>query len=261
MRTLILIVLVSGMSCRSHADTEIKGTPAELAQYLNGVPKTVLVTGEAEVRVPAHRAVLSLRVSTESRSLAEALRLNNDLRGKIGDQLKKQGISADRIQSSRFSSTPKFGIFGEKAKSYRIENVMRVAVQDDKEFQSVAALVDTWSEVQFAGVEFEYADKEMLKQKAISQACDNAIEHRKMYEEKLGLKLTPVSFNEGEVLQGERIPQRYQLLRTYTGVDSAVSAGARPAAPPVAAAEESVSSFGELVYTSRVAVEFSAQPK
>ena len=261
MRALILIVLVSGISCRSYADTEIKGTPAELAQYLNGVPKTVMVTGDAEVRVPAHRAVLSLRVTTENRSLQEALRANNDLRGKLSEQLKKQGISADRIQSSKFSSTPKFGIFGEKAKSYRIENVMRVAVQDDKEFQSVAAAVDAWSEVQFVGVEFEYADKESLKQKAISQACDNVNERRKIYEEKLGLKLMPVRFNEGEVVQGERISQRYPALRTYTGVSSAPAYSDSAVTAGTTAAEESISSFGELVYTARVAVEFSAQPK
>lgn len=261
MRAIMLIALVSGISCQSRADTEIKGTPAELAQYLNGVPKTVLVTGEAEARVPAHRAVLILRVRTESRSLQEALHANNDLRGKLAEQLKKQGIGADRIQSSRFSSTPKFGIFGEKAKSYRVENVMRITLQDDKEFQKAAAAVDTWSEVQFGGVEFEYADQEALKQKAISQACDSVNERRKIYEEKFGLKLTPVRFNEGEVIQGERIPARYQPLRTFTGVSSSPSFSDTAGPAGAAAAEESISSFGELVYTARVAAEFSAQVK
>lgn len=261
MRALILIILVSGISCRSHADTEMKGTPTELAQYLNGVPKTVTVTGDAEVRVLAHRAVLSLRVATENRSLSEALRANNDIRGKLSEQLKKQGISADRIQASKFSSTPKFGIFGEKAKSYRIENVMRVAVQDDKEFQSAAATVDSWSEVQFAGVEFEYADKEALKQKAISQACDNANEHRKLYEEKLDLKLTPARFSEGIVAAQNAAAGNYGVRMqggsspAYSAVPGSVSRSTDEAT------EESVSSFGELVYIAHVVVEYSAQPK
>ena len=261
MRALILIILVSGISCRSYADTEIKGTPTELAQYLNGVPKTVMVTGDAEVRVPAHRAVLSLRVTTENRSLQEALRANNDVRAKLSDQLKKQGISADRIQSSKFSSTPKFGIFGEKAKSYRIENVMRVAVQDDKEFQSAAAAVDSWSEVQFAGVEFEYADKEALKQKAISQACDNANEHRKLYEEKLGLKLTPARFSEGIVAARNAALGNYGVSVSDRSAPAYSSGPGSASRPTDEATEESVSSFGELVYTAHVVVEYSAQPK
>ena len=262
MRTLWIILLAGGISCRSHADTEIKGTPAELAQYLNGVPKTVLVTGESEVRVPAHRAVLSLRVITENRSLQEALRANNDLRGKIAEHLKRQGIGADRVQASRFSSTPKFGIFGEKAKSYRVENVLRVAVQDDKEFQSAAATLDLWSEAQFGGVEFEYADKETLKQKAISQACDNVNERRKIYEEKFGLKLTPARFNEADVSQGERMPPRYgSVMRNYSGSSGGSTPAITDNAPTLAAAGESISSLGELIYSARVTAEFTAQPK
>src|SRR5690349_17454443 len=157
MRILTLLSAILALQLTASAEPEIKGTALELAQYLNNVPKIVTVTGEAEVRAPAHRAVLTLRVTTENHSLQEALRRNADVRQKIADVLGKQGISADRIQSSKFSSTPKFGMFSDKAKSYRVENVMRVAVQDEKEFQAATSVVDANSEVQFEGVEFEYA--------------------------------------------------------------------------------------------------------
>ena len=99
MRKLAAIGLVSLIGFHAFAEPEIKGTASELAQFINGVPKTVAVTGEAEVRVPANRAVLSLKVVTENKSLQEALRANAELRGKLAEYLKKLSIPADRIQS------------------------------------------------------------------------------------------------------------------------------------------------------------------
>jgi hypothetical protein len=253
MQKLVTLGLILLFGFKTYAEPEIKGTAPELAQFLNGVPKTVAVTGEAEVRVPANRAVLSLKVVTENKSLQEALRANAELRGKLAEYLKKQGIPADRIQGSKFSSTPKFGMFGEKAKSYRVENEMRISVQDEKEFQKATGAVDAWAEVQYDGVEFEYADKEAQKQSAIARACDNAAERKKIYEDKFGLKLTPARFNEGEVAQRNAGPANYVMTRSKEYVSSLSS--------PASAAEETVSSFGELVYTARVTVEYSVQPK
>ena len=134
------------------------------------------------------------------------MKANLEIRNKLGDYLKGLGIPADRIESAKFSSTPKFGMFSEKARSYRIENEMRVTVQDENEFQGTASTVDKWAEVQFSDVEFEYADKEQQKQNVIAKACDNADERKKIYEQKLGLKLTPARFNEGEVTQRMEAP-------------------------------------------------------
>jgi uncharacterized protein YggE len=142
------------------ADTEIKGTPAELSQYLSGIPKNVIIVGEGEVRLPADKAIVSLKVSTESKALHETLRLNQEIRAKLVDFLQKQGIPADRVKPSRFSSAPKFGLFGEKAKSYRVDNLVKVAVQDERELQIASSAVDSWPEVQFVGAEFEHIDKE-----------------------------------------------------------------------------------------------------
>jgi len=111
-------------ACHLFADTEIKGTPAELSTYLSGIPKTVVIAGEAEVRLPADKAIVSLKVSTESKALHDTLRSNQEVRSKLVDFLQKQGIPSDRVKASRFSSTPKFGLFGEKAKSYRVDNLV-----------------------------------------------------------------------------------------------------------------------------------------
>ena len=241
----VAILFLAALALR--AQPEFKGTEEELAHFLNGVTKVVTVSGESEVRLPASRAVLSVAVITENKSLQEALRANADIRGKVVAQLKQQGVPAERIQSSRFSSTPRFGLFGDKAKSYRVENVMRVSVQDEKEFRSAAGVVDAFSEVQYSGVEFEYADKEALKQKAIAQACVNAGERRKIYEDQLGLKLSAVRFGEGAVVETETKPQPARKS-DYSRVSSGEWGSS---------VQEAVSSFGELVFTARVAVEYS----
>lgn len=255
MRTINLLTATAllALQMTASAEPEIKGTATELTQYLNGIPKITTVTGEAEVRVPAHRAALSLKVATENHSFQEAFRRNLEIREKIADALTKQGISPDRIKGSKFSSTPKFGIFGDKAKSYRVENVVRIAVQDEKEFQSATAVVDGYPEVQFDGVEFEYADRAALKQQALAKALDNAGERAKIYEEKLALKLTPANFNEGMVTSTP--------LELNAVGNNLLTAGLREKAPSADfSVEESTSSFGELLYTARVNVDYSVQP-
>ena len=124
------------------AEPELKGSAGELAAYLATVPRTVSVTGESELKVQADRAVIGLKVTTENKSLQDALRNNQEIRTKMANLLKDRGLSPDRIQGSRFSSTPKYGLFGEKAKSYRVENILKIMVHDDKEFQATAHLVD-----------------------------------------------------------------------------------------------------------------------
>jgi uncharacterized protein YggE len=244
------------------AEPEIKGTAPELAQFLSSVPKIVSVTGEAEIRVPVHHAVVTLRVTTENKSLAEALRSNSEMRSKLADRLKQQGIGADRIQASKFSSTPKFGLFSDKARSYRVENTIRVTLLDEKEFQIVASAVDSFAEVQLGGIEFEYTDREALKQKAISRACDNANERKKIYEEKLTLKLTPVSVAEGAILSQNAANAGY-AMNEKTALTSGLRYNSASVNAPAVAEEtpESVSSFGELVYTAHVTIEYTAQSK
>ena len=255
MRIAILAGLLCVLGLPAFAQPELRGKPEDLEKYLAGVRRVVTVTGEGEVKVPADEAVVSLRVVTDSRSLQEALRANQDARARLVAQLAKQGIGADRVQASRFSSTPKFGLFGEKARSYRVENVVKVKARDEKELQAVAGAVDTGSEVQFAGMELQQTDKEAHKRQAIIQACENAAERKKLFEEKLGLKLMPRAFSGGTVmprpmpigLQGGTAPSFNGKLS-----DSAVQR--EPA--EVTRVEENVSQFGELVYRVEITVEY-----
>src|SRR6266540_1140454 len=141
------------------AEPEIKGAPAELANYLAGQQVQASIVGEAEVKVPADRAVVTLRLTSEHKSLREASQANHQLRAALTTYLTENDVGADRIRSAKFSSTPRTGTWTDKVKSYRIESQLEVTVHDDKEFQTAAGSVDKWSDVTYAGVKFEHSEK------------------------------------------------------------------------------------------------------
>ncbi len=244
-----------------HAEPEIKGTASELTEHLKSIPRTVQLIGEGEVKASADRAVMSIRVVTENKSLQEASRVNQELRAKMLRVLAEKGIPAERVKASRFSSTPKYGLFGEKAKSYRVDNVVKITTHDEKEFQAVANLVDATPEFRHDSIEFEHSDKDGLKKKALDQAIDKAAEKKRLYEEKLGVKLTVKSFEEGRAVAVTELGSR----RAYSG--SAMKSGYAPESvgAPVRTGEvgeaDLPTSFDELVFKARVTVEYAVESK
>jgi uncharacterized protein YggE len=256
MRRLFLLMLFTAASLQLHADPELRGSAYDLEKFLTGVPKTVAITGESEVKLPADRAIVMLKISTENKFLQEALRLNQESRTKLLGYLKNKSIPLERVQASKFSSTPKYGWFGDKAKSYRVDNFVKITVQDETEFQTVAGAVDTWPEMQYLSIDFEHSNKDALKAQALSKACDNANDKRKLYEEKFGVQLTARKFSEGQV--EEKGPT--------TMVDGAAEpsgkfSSGRGGAAPASSLQEGTSPFGELTYTVRVSVEYSIEQK
>jgi uncharacterized protein YggE len=241
------------------AEPELKGSPAELAGYLSNLPRLVSIAGEGEVKVSADRAVITLGVSTENKSLAEALRANDDVRTKLATLLKEHGFGPDQMHASKFSSTPKFGVFSEKAKSYRVENHIKFDVRDEKEFLALLSAADKFTEVSYVGVEFEHSDKEALKAKASAQACDNAMNRRQIFENKLGLKLTPRQFTESSQ---SALPRQFPSgLGDHGGSPPAYSRQLTPLPGRGEAGAEPISAFGELIFKVVVTVEFSVESK
>jgi len=253
-----LFAFVANSVC---AEPEIKGAPAELATYLAGQQVQASIMGEAEVKVPADRAVVTLRLTSEHKSLREASQANHQLRAGLTTYLTENGIGADRIRSARFSSTPRTGTWTDKVKSYRIESQLEVTVHDDKEFQTAAGSVDKWSEVTYAGVKFEHSEKDAMRLKAIGQACDKAMARKKTYEEKLGVKLSVKRFNEsGEfrpMVQGHSFMERERLQGGSAPSFSAKS----PYVADLPGEDEPTAAFGELVFKARVALECALETR
>ncbi len=169
-------------------------------------------------------------------------------------------FGTNQIQAARFSSTQKYGFFAEKAKSHRVDNFLKITVRDEKEFQAVASSVDRWSEVHFLGIEFEHSNKAALKDKAQAQACDKAGERRKLFEEKLGVKLVPKRFVELPPAPAPSDRRYYDSSYTPSsrGLDKTT---AIPGHAAIGAVEESGSPFGELIFSARVTVEYTVESK
>jgi uncharacterized protein YggE len=258
-RAILLLVLCVPCAGFAAAEPELKGSPAELGNYLAGQQVQAAFAGEAEVKVPADRAVVTLRLSNEHKSLKEASQANRQLRASVTAYLVEQGIGAERIQSAKFSSTPRTGTFTDKVKSYRIESQVEVTVHDDKEFQAAAGSIDKWSDVTYLGVRFEHSEKDAMRLKTIGQACDNAMARKKTYEEKLGVKLTVKRFNESGEFRpiaphwGDGIGAQGGTAPSFTG---------RPASlTTIPGVGEPTSAFGELVFKARVGIECSLETR
>ncbi len=263
MRNFITISLGLLLIQRLSAEPELKGSPAELTTYLANLPKAAVITAEGEAKAQADKATITLRVVTDGRGLQPAIKANQEARSRLVSILKERGVPEDRIQSSRFSSTPKQGLFSDKARSYRVENQLKVTVLDDKEFQAVALAADAIPEIHYAGIEFDPSDKEGLKGKAISQACERALNEKKVYEEKLGVKLVLKRFSTLDHpipsdLRRAANPEGDKTM-TFTGIlaDPSFRAQLHALEQP----EDAASLFGEVSAKVLVAFEFVVETK
>jgi len=245
-----------------YAEPELKGTATELAAHLASIPGSVIITAEGEANAQADKATITLRAVTEGKGLQPAIKANQEVKNRLVSLLKERGVSEDRIKASRFSSTPKHSVFSDKAKGYRVENQLKVTVLDDQEFQAVALAADALPEIHYAGIEFDHSDKEHLKVKAVAQACDRALNEKRVYEEKLGVKLAVKRFstlNNPTSADLRRSSPDFEKPATFTGILS--DPAFRVQLHALEQREDSTSLFGEISVKVLVAFEFVVESK
>lgn len=232
------------------AEPELKGTVAEVRHHLAASDRIVSVPGEAEVKGPADRAIVTLRLTAESRSLHDALKANQTLRTKLVATLTGRGIGADRIDAGKFSSTPRNWVFSDKVKNYKVETLVKVTVLNEGELQDTARMLDELNGVEYAGLAFEHSKKEELKRRALSEALDAANARKKVYEEQLGIALIPYKFTENVAIADSR------LIGAQSGSEPSFGkSGSTPLG--YSTAYESASGFGEKVFAAQVLVQYT----
>jgi uncharacterized protein YggE len=256
MRNLIIVcVVVLVVGSTAFAEPELKGTPSELTAYLQSLPKSITLTGESKVEVQADKAIVEISIKTENSSLETCLKSNQALRASITAKLGEAGIPADKIAAEKFSSTPRYGLFGDKPNKYEVRNLVKITVTDEKDFQQIAKIVDQHQEVEYQGLNFKHSNEKELKKQATEKAFDDLLKKKAEYESKLGITLTPRSFSEQLLL----LPQE-QVMSGKGGAvrSSSVWSYAKKAA---LSEEETASPFGELVFTANVSGEFELKVK
>jgi hypothetical protein len=226
----------------AYAEPQIQGTPSELESYLNGVAKTVTLSAQESKDVVISSAEVKLRVESESPSLASAFKANLAIRTAIKAELKRGGIDAKQISESKFSSTPEYGFFGEKPKSYKVENILSIVVTSESQMIQVAALLDSGKDVYLVSSKAKKQDSKAIEEELIAKALLAVQEKARRYESQLGVKLVPVSFSESSFGAPEPVPmlrQRSAKVASYSSMD-----------------ESAPASFGESKYNASVSVSY-----
>ncbi|MBN2375189.1 MAG: SIMPL domain-containing protein [Sedimentisphaerales bacterium] len=255
MRKSIVILLVMStlfsVAQIALAQTDRKFSTEDLSKKLLEATRITNIDGSAEIKVQADQAIVNARVTTESKTLKDALAKNQKLRGEIQKQLENKGITKDRIKASSFSSAPKYGLFGDK---YVVENLLKITLKDSKEFQVAAEIIDSNEEVKYEGIEFEHSNKDQLKKDALAKACDKVIEKQEIYEDKFDVKLQARSFNSPSVTM---INQSPSYGRRSAGVSYKTANLEQSYSSDEAGLESTVTMFGEIVFRANITVEFT----
>ncbi len=252
MKRLTLLTAILAMTGIAHAETELKGSPEELREFLHPVEHTVTLTGSHEDTAYSDKAILSLVITTEADRLSDSMAANTRLRTTIAQSMIDAGVSPEEINTSKFSSSPQFGWFGGKPKSFEVVNRMSVGITDEAHLQLIARLTDDNDEIVMAGMEFEHTAREEFQDDVRKSALDKALAQRTGYEQQLGIKLTPINVQENIVM-----PRRAQ---PYAMEEVAVSAVARQrASADFASAPPPPQTFDEVTYQATVYVTFKVE--
>ncbi len=209
---IVLFLLLLSVSFSAVATPEIKGTPGEIGQYLNGIPKIITINAQADQLVSSKKARIKLSIETEAKTLADALRQNRSIRQTIRKKLLALSINPDQINESRFSSTPEYGFFGDLPKSYTVNNTLSVRVDSEQKMIAVAQIADTTRQARYISSTPEIEDKEAVYTALSQKALQKAKQKAELYQQQLGIKLVPVFVNEEKAGQMPR-PQIAQKRR------------------------------------------------
>jgi uncharacterized protein YggE len=260
MNKLLLLPLVAaaaaslaGYSHVSLAQAQLSGTPDELREFLHPRPNTVNINGEGELTAYKDVAKISLMVTSNERSLSQAMQVNQALRLELIQEFIAAGIPADAINNSKFSSSPQFGLFGRNPNSFEVSARMEIEVVSEEHLQLLAAAADEHDEVDFQSTAFEHSEEDAFEDQVTQMALQDVMAQKAYYESSLGLELKAINFFYGGIRQMARAMPRTMMtpeLAMESNNRTAASSLAVSSALPVAP------TFDEVEYQTNINVVF-----
>ena len=199
MKKALMFVVLGLTSSYVLSAPELKGSPEDLRGFLYPIDKVVTINGAAEEKAYSDKAIISLVITTENKLLAIAISSNSKLREKITTSLKQSGISADRIKSSKFSSSPQYGWFGTEPTSYKVVNRMAISIMQEAHLTAIATVADNHAQAELSDTTFEHTKKDEFNERVKAKALAKIIKQKKYYEKSLALKLTPIGIRESKI--------------------------------------------------------------
>jgi uncharacterized protein YggE len=174
--------------------------------------------------------------------LSGAIKKNQSIRRILTTFLNKKGFDAKSITSSKFSSTPEYGFFGNKPDNYKVNNIILIKIQSEKEFLSISEAVDKHEQVFLAGTSFEHSEHKEYEKKVLANAIENALSKKILYEKTLATKLHVTSISENTTSfmpQNELGSVKGKRFASY--------------------ANNSQTNFGVLTYQSTVSIKYKVE--
>lgn len=232
------------------AQPQLSGTPDELREFLFPRPHTVNINGEAELRAFKDVARVSLMVTTEERTLEQAMGVNQELRQGLIEDFIAAGIPDSEINNAKFSNSPQFGLFGNLTR-YEVNARLEVSVSTEEHLQLLAAAADDNDEVEFENTEFEHSQEAAFEDRVREMALQDVMEQKAYYESSLGLQLQAINFFYGGIRQMTRAMPMVMAEDMAAQALSSQAGIASSAATPIVAP-----TFDEVEYQTSVTVVF-----
>ncbi|TNF33373.1 MAG: DUF541 domain-containing protein [Gammaproteobacteria bacterium] len=259
MKFMLSVVLLC-CSNLAFASPELKGSPEELRQFLHPSDRLVTINADAEEKAYSDKAIVSLVITTENKQLSKAIADNGKQRETISQKLIKAGIEEDAIKSSKFSTSPQYGWFGQKPNSYKVVNRMAISITDENHLKEIATVADASEEVELSDTSFEHSKEDEYKNRVKQQALAKVMQQKEFYEKQLGVKLTPIGFRDSLIdhlatpgammLEETILAERSRLESTSTYASVGKTRLQQPRS----------SSFDEVIYRANISVDFKIVP-
>jgi uncharacterized protein YggE len=161
-------------------------------------PRTITVSGDAEVASKPDQARLSAGVVTQAETAAAALAANSTAMNRVFAAIRMAGIPENRIQTSNFSVQPQYAPFRQENPEpqriigYQVSNNVTVVVDDlTKVGTTLDALVRSGAN-QLGGIQFMIADPKPLAERARTLAVVDGAAKAKTLATAAGVTLGPV---------------------------------------------------------------------
>jgi uncharacterized protein YggE len=256
MRNLIAVsVVMLVMVSSAFAEPEPRGTPSELTAYLRGLQRSIIlteITGESKIEAQADKAIVEISIKTENASLEACLKSNQEMRENIISELIEAGISAEETNAENFSSTPGYRSLTDKPGKYKAQTIVKITVTDKDKLPEIAKIVDTHSEVEYLGINFEHSKEKELQKQAINQAIDDMMKKKTEYEKKFNATLALRSFSEHSTIPQASQTCNSDMKASFRNTSLQGSETSKSEVP----IDKSPPPFGELVFTANVSGEF-----
>jgi uncharacterized protein YggE len=136
---------------------------------------SITVTGAGTAKIAPDRASFTVGVITNSPSVSEAFRGNNEKTHQVVDALKQRGVKDTEIQTSNFSIASAYDVStGSKKIEYNVINSVTVTREDPKAVSDLIAAAVEAGANEANGVTFFNSDPTSTRDRAIERAVKDA---------------------------------------------------------------------------------------